>query len=123
MTSKTLARAVALLILGAAGAVLIVGCTSGPGSRAGESQFPEPPKAAAESTPLSPEGPDDDAPDITELPFEVQVYASTARSMVTNGTIPKSKVTIPAVQNDVSREYGITLTSAEAWAIVRYVRR
>lgn len=123
MTSKTLARAVALLILGAAGSVLIVGCTSGPGSRAGESQFPEPPKAAAESTPLSPEGPDDDAPDITELPFEVQVYASTARSMVTNSTIPKSKVTIPAVQNDVSREYGITLTSAEAWAIVRYVRR
>jgi len=123
MTSKTLARAIALLILGAAGAVLIVGCTSGPGSRAGESQFPEPPKAAAESTPLSPEGPDDDAPDITELPFEVQVYASTARGLVTNGTIPKSKVTISAVQADVAREYGITLTAAEADTVVQAILR
>lgn len=49
-----------------------------------------------------------------ELPYEVTVYVSMAKDLVANGTIPASAVTPLAVKADVSREYGIDLTEAQA---------
>ena len=56
-------------------------------------------------------------PTITDLPLEVQTYASMAKSMVAHGMIPRDRVTIDLIQADVAREYGITLTAAQADAV------
>lgn len=62
-------------------------------------------------------------PTITDLPLEVQVYTSMAADLVDAGTLPSSAVTISAVQADVAREYGITLTAAEADTVVQAILR
>lgn len=64
-----------------------------------------------------------DPTDISELPLEVQVYTSMASDLVDAGTLPSSAVTISAVQADVAREYGITLTAAEADTVVQAILR
>lgn len=64
-----------------------------------------------------------DPTDVSELPFEVQVYTSMAADLVDAGTLPSSAVTISAVQADVAREYGITLTAAEADTVVQAILR
>ncbi|ATW59039.1 hypothetical protein PBI_MAHDIA_40 [Gordonia phage Mahdia] len=64
-----------------------------------------------------------DPADVSELPLEVQVYTSMAADLVDAGTLPSSAVTISAVQADVAREYGITLTAAEADTVVQAILR
>lgn len=60
---------------------------------------------------------------ISELPYQVQVYASMARNLVDNGTIPRSRVTRAVIQEDVAREYGITLTDDQAGVVRAEVLR
>lgn len=62
-------------------------------------------------------------PEITDLPLPVQTYAAMARGLVANGAIPRDKVTLEIIQEDVQREYGIQLTAAQAEAVRSEVLR
>lgn len=120
--SKILARVGALLIAGLAAAT-VASCSGGDGSRAGESQFPTTAKASVTTRSLPAPDPGEyrDPTDISELPVEVQIYTSMATDLVRNGSVPRESVTVQAVQDDVAREYGITLTAAEADTVVRAI--
>ena len=82
-------------------------------------------ETTAPTTNVLPTSPADAATpeDLGTYPIEIQVYVSMAHDLVETGTLSRDKVTADAVAEDVAREYGITLTDAEAQAVVREILR